>query len=87
MSNNEKWSKNGPKTVFTNRIGISDSRLLLAGSLWKCVQLSMPIQVWSSMKACKITHEGLTVIASLYTHFSGFLEFETPWIPVPSQFC
>ena len=38
MSNNEKWSKNGPKTVFTIQIGISDSRLLLAGSLWKYVE-------------------------------------------------
>ena len=32
MSNNEKWSKNCPKTFHTIRIGISDSRLLLAGS-------------------------------------------------------
>ena len=69
MSNNEKWSKNSPKTFLTIRIGISDSRLLLAGSTME-VHTAKYANVWSSMKGRKITHEGPTVIA--YTHFSGF---------------
>ena len=58
MSNNEKWSKNGPKTVLTIRIGISDSRLLLAGSLWKCVQLSMPVMAFPVME---FQHQGYKI--------------------------